>query len=134
MVGADLRIIGSDSIFAVGDVALASDSKGRPLPQLAQPALQGGKHAARQIGAILDGESTAPFSYRDKGIMATIGRRAAIAELTGGIKLSGTSAWVAWLGLHVMTLLGSRNKVSVLINWVWHYVSWGKGPRVILGG
>jgi NADH dehydrogenase len=134
MVGSDLRVIGSEDIFAIGDVALAVDEKGDPLPQLAQPAIQGGKHAARQILSLIDGRATMPFRYHDKGIMATIGRRAAVTELAGGIRLSGTTAWLAWLGLHVMTLLGSRNKASVLLNWTWHYVSWGKGPRVILGG
>ncbi|WP_298209199.1 NAD(P)/FAD-dependent oxidoreductase [Ferrimicrobium sp.] len=134
MVGGDLRVLGSESIFAIGDVALASDPAGTPLPQLAQPAIQGGRHAARQIGSLAKEEATYPFRYRDKGTMATIGRRAAVAEVGRGIRLSGTAAWLAWLGLHVVTLLGSRNKASVMINWTWHYLSWGKGPRVILGG
>ncbi len=134
MVGGDLRVIGSEHIFAVGDTALASDLSGNPLPQLAQPAIQGGRHAALQICALAKGETTYPFRYRDKGTMATIGRRAAVAEVGHGIRLSGTPAWLAWLGLHVVTLLGSRNKASVMINWTWHYISWGKGPRVILGG
>lgn len=134
MVGSDLRVVGSDRIFAVGDVALSTNRDGAPLPQLAQPALQGGEHAARQILALLAGSETEPFRYRDKGIMATIGRRAAVAELAGGVRLHGTPAWVSWLLLHVAFLLGSRNKASVLMNWSWHYLSWGKGPRVILGG
>ena len=134
MVGSDLRVIGSDSIFAVGDVGLAVNDKGDPLPQLAQPAIQGGRHAAEQVLALIDGRSTSPFRYRDKGTMATIGRRAAVTEMPVGIRLNGTLAWLAWLGLHVVTLLGSRNKASVMLNWMWHYISWGKGPRVILGG
>jgi NADH dehydrogenase len=134
MVGADLRVLGSESIFAIGDVALASDASGNPLPQLAQPAIQGGVHAARQIEALLAGGGTDRFRYSDRGIMATIGRRAAVAELAGGVRLHGTIAWGAWLGLHVLTLLGGRNKASVLVNWSWHYLAWGKGPRVILGG
>jgi len=134
MVGADLRVLGSESIFAIGDVALVSDASGNPLPQLAQPAIQGGVHAARQIEALLAGRGTDRFRYSDRGIMATIGRRAAVAELAGGVRLHGTIAWGAWLGLHVLTLLGGRNKASVLVNWSWHYLAWGKGPRVILGG
>jgi NADH dehydrogenase len=134
MVGSDLRVVGSDRIFAVGDVALATNAVGEPLPQVAQPAIQGGAHAARQILALVEGRETEPFRYRDKGMMATIGRRAAVAELAGGIRLHGTPAWVSWLLLHVAFLLGSRNKASVLMNWSWHYLSWGKGPRVILGG
>ncbi|MHB8190303.1 MAG: NAD(P)/FAD-dependent oxidoreductase [Ferrimicrobium sp.] len=134
LVGEDLRVVGTESIFAIGDVALGVQGSGKPLPQLAQPAIQGGAHVAQQILRSVAGEPSLPFRYRDKGTMATIGRRAAVAEVGGGIRLKGTVAWLAWLGLHVVTLLGSRNKASVLLNWAWHYISWGKGPRVILGG
>jgi NADH dehydrogenase len=74
------------------------------------------------------------FHYKDKGIMATIGRRAAVAQLPGGIRLRGSIAWLAWLGLHIVFLTGVRNRTSVLLNWAWRYVSWRKGPRVIAGG
>jgi len=133
-VGEDLRVPELPHVFAIGDVALAQGGGGNPLPQLAQPAIQGGAFVGRAIARDLDGRPAGRFSYHDKGVMATIGRRAAVAEIGDRVRLEGTTAWLAWLGLHVMTLLGSRNKASVLLNWGWHYVSWGKGPRVILGG
>ena len=133
-VGEDLRVVGTENVFSVGDVAGALGANGSLLPQLAQPAIQTGKHAAMSIKAIMKGEATTAFHYKDKGTMATIGRRAAVAELSGGIKLTGSAAWIAWLALHLMTLLGVRNRLSVLLNWSWHYVSWGRGPKVILGG
>lgn len=132
-VNEDLRVEGEESIFAIGDLSAAL-SQGSVVPQLAQPALQQGKHAADQIRNLTTGKPTVAFRYRDRGTMATIGRHAAVAQLRGGIDLTGGPAWLAWLLLHVLTLIGARNKLSVLLNWAWHYVSWGKGPRVILGG
>ncbi len=133
-VGSDLRVVGANNIFSVGDVAGTTAADGTLLPQLAQPAIQTGKHAAGSIKALINGETTTAFKYKDKGTMATIGRRAAVAELSGGLKLTGSAAWLAWLALHLMTLLGVRNRLSVLLNWSWHYISWGRGPKVILGG
>jgi NADH dehydrogenase len=134
VVDADLRVKGYGDIFAIGDMAAVSPDDGPPLPQLAQPAIQEGGHAGEQIRRLLGGEETVPFAYRNKGIMATIGRRAAVAELPGGIRLRGTPAWLAWLGLHILFLTGVRNRTSVLLNWAWRYVSWKRGPRVITGG
>jgi NADH dehydrogenase len=94
--------------------------------------MQGGRHVAKAIIASLHGGSAKPFRYRDKGTMATIGRRAAVAELPLGIKLRGTPAWLAWLGLHLVTLVGFRNRLSVFLNWAWNYVTWDRGPRIIL--
>ena len=134
-VGDDLRVTGFEDVFAIGDMAAArSVGEPRPLPQLAQPAIQEGRFVASQIRRLLDGEATIPFRYRDKGIMATIGRRAAVAELPSGIRLKGTPAWLAWLGLHIVFLVGVRNRTSVLLNWAWRYVSWRRGPKVIAGG
>ena len=134
-VGDDLRVVGFDDVFAVGDMAAARSNGERTLlPQLAQPAIQEGHLVGDQIRRLLSGEQTKPFRYRDKGIMATIGRRAAVAELPGGIRLRGTIAWLAWLGLHIAFLTGVRNRSSVLLNWAWRYVSWRRGPRVITGG
>lgn len=133
-VGADLRVAGQASVFAIGDMAGAlAQPGGALLPQLAQPAIQGGRHAGRQIARLIEGQPTEPFHYKDKGIMATIGRRAAVAQLPGGIRLRGTPAWLAWLGLHLVTLLGFRNRVSVLLNWAWRYMFWRRGTRVIVG-
>lgn len=130
----DTRVKGHQNIFCIGDLAATNDSDGALVAQLAQPAIQTGAHAAKMITALSQGRPTCGFVYRDKGTMATIGRNAAVAELPGGIKLTGNAAWIAWLALHLMTLLGVRNRLSVLLNWSWHYVSWGRGPRVILGG
>ncbi len=130
VVGRDLRVSGTDRIFAIGDIAINPDD---PSPQLAQPALQEGRHAADQLLRLLNGEQTEPFRYHDKGIMATIGRRSAVVQLARGARLTGTLAWFAWLGLHLMYLLGYRNRVSTLINLSWRYVAWGHGGGVIVG-
>ena len=82
-----------------------------------------------QIKAKVAGGSLTPFAYKDKGQMATIGRRRAVVEAPGGIRLHGTPAWLAWLGLHVFYLAGGRNRVSVVANWMWNYIAWGVGPR-----
>ncbi len=126
----DLRVLGQDRIFALGDVAVIED---QPLPQLAQPALQAGRHAARQIRRLTAGQPALPFEYRDKGIMATIGRRSAVVELPHRVKIRGTLAWLAWLGLHLLTLLGNRNRLSALLNLSWRYLTWGHGGGVIVG-
>jgi len=128
----DLRIPDHRGGWAVGDIAAASDRAGQLLPQLAPVAMQGGRHVARQIGRLLEGRPTEPFRYRDKGTMATIGRRAAVAELPGRIRLRGGLAWLAWLGLHLVFLVGKRNRLSVLLNWAWNYLTWDRGPRLIL--
>jgi NADH:quinone reductase (non-electrogenic) len=127
----DLRVPGRAGAWAIGDVAAATGRDGEPLPQLAPVAIQSGRHVARQIRRQLDGQPAAPFRYRDKGIMATIGRRAAVAELPGRIHLRGGLAWLAWLGLHLVTLVGPRNRASVLLNWAWNYLTWDRGPRLI---
>ena len=130
-VDRDLRVPGRPGAWAVGDVAAATDRHGDVLPQLAPVAMQSGRHVARQIRRLIEGRPTTAFRYRDKGIMATIGRRAAVAELPGRIHLRGGLAWIAWLGLHLVTLVGPRNRASVLINWAWNYLTWDRGPRLI---
>jgi NADH dehydrogenase len=131
-VGPDLRILDRPGGWAIGDIAAARDRGGHVLPQLAPVAMQSGRHVARQIVRLLDGKPTEAFRYRDKGTMATIGRRAAVAELRGGIKLRGGLGWLAWLGLHLVLLVGKRNRASVLLNWAWNYLTWDRGPRLIL--
>jgi NADH:ubiquinone reductase (H+-translocating) len=130
LVGPDLRVQGSERIFAAGDMALDSE---HPSPQLAQPAIQEGRHAAAQIVRLLHGEPTEPFSYHDKGTMATIGRKSAVVELPHGARITGTLAWLAWLGLHLLYLLGNRNRVATLVNLSWRYLAWGHGGGVIVG-
>ncbi|MDQ6798567.1 MAG: NAD(P)/FAD-dependent oxidoreductase [Actinomycetota bacterium] len=130
-VADDLSIPGHPEVFVIGDMAAASDA-GRPLPMVAPVAQQGARHAAASIGSRLAGRPTRPFHYRDKGKMATIGRRAAVADLPLGIRLGGTPAWLSWLALHLVLLVGFRNRATVLLNWAWNYVTWDRGNRVIL--
>jgi NADH dehydrogenase len=129
-VGPDLRVAGQDRIFATGDVALIED---QPLPQVAQPAIQAGRHAGKQIARLIAGRPTQPFRYHDKGIMATIGRRSAVVELPHGVRFHGTLAWLAWLALHMFYLLGGRNRLSALLNLSYRYLIWGHGGGVIVG-
>jgi NADH:ubiquinone reductase (H+-translocating) len=130
LVGPDLRVEGSDRVFAIGDIALHATE---PSPQLAQPAIQEGRHAAEQVVRLVRGEPTRPFSYHDKGMMATIGRRSALVQFPKGMRITGTLAWLAWLGLHLMYLLGNRNRVATIINLSWRYIAWGHGGGVIVG-
>ena len=130
VTGPDLRVAGHDRIFAVGDIALTD---GQPLPQLAQPALQMGRHAAGQIRRLAAGQPTVPFSYHDKGTMATIGSRSAVVQLPHNIRVRGTLAWLAWLALHLVTLLGNRNRISALVNLSYRYLTWSHGGGVIIG-
>jgi NADH:ubiquinone reductase (H+-translocating) len=126
----DLRVEGQDRIFAIGDIAVTGD---HPVPQLAQPALQMGRHAAAQIRRLEAGHDTVPFRYHDKGTMATIGSRSAVVELNHGIRFRGTIAWLAWLALHLVTLLGGRNRINALINLSSRYLSWRRGGGIIVG-
>jgi NADH dehydrogenase len=130
-VGRDLRIPGHPEAFAVGDSAQVLGRKG-PLPQVAQVALQSGRHAGREIRRARLGLPARNFHYFDKGIMATIGRRSAVAELPGHIHLQSTLGWLSWLGLHLLYLVGFRNRISVFLNWAWNYLTWDRGPRLIL--
>lgn len=133
VVGPDLEIPGHPGCFAVGDVAeITPPGAERPLPQLAQVAIQSGRHAAEQVLRREAGRPTEPFEYEDKGTMATIGRRAAVAELPWGLKLRGPLGWWAWLLLHLVMLVGFRNRISVLLNWFWNYITHDRGARLIL--
>jgi NADH dehydrogenase len=128
-VGPDLRVSGHPQVFAVGDVAL--DPEG--LPQVAQPAIQGGKHAGIQIRRMLAGSPTEPFRYHDKGSMATIGRSDAVVEFPFGLRLKGLLAWLAWLGLHIVELMGGRNRLATLINLSVRYFSWPRSLNIVVG-
>jgi NADH dehydrogenase len=142
VVNPDLTIPGQHGAYAIGDAAAiplvakkAEPSENDPTcPQLAQVAIQSGKHAAEQILRSLKGEELPVFHYFDKGIMATIGRKAAVAQFPKGQVIKGTLGWLSWLGLHLVYLVGFRNKLVVLINWTWRYLSWGSGPRLIVSG
>jgi len=130
-VGPDLSIPDRPEVFALGDLAAAAQADGCLVPGVAQGAIQGGRHAARCILADMTGKPRETFRYSDKGSMATIGRSKAIAEV-GAVKISGTLAWLLWLFVHVMALVGFRNRVIVLMEWAWAYVSWQRSARVIL--
>ena len=137
LVRPDLTVEGHDDVYAVGDAAAvlwgSGDDPEAVCPQVAQVAIQSGGHAARQILAGLEGDGRTPFRYKDKGIMATIGRRAAITQFRSGRVVRGTLGWMAWLALHLVYLVGFRNKIVVFVNWTWRYLSWGSGPRIIVG-
>jgi NADH dehydrogenase len=130
-VGPDLALPGHPEVFVVGDLAASYDKHGDRHPQVAQVAIQGGRHAARSIHRLQEGKATRRFRYHDHGMMATIGRRAAVAELPGGVALRGTPGWVAWLGVHIVFLVGFRNRAVVLISWAWNYLTWDRASRVI---
>jgi NADH dehydrogenase len=127
----DLSIPGHPEIFVVGDLAHL-EQDGSPIPGVAPAATQMGRHAAANILRLMDGEPTRPFRYRDKGSMATIGRGAAVAQL-GRLKISGFVAWMMWLFVHVLFLIGFRNKLLVIIQWAWSYLSYDRGARLITG-
>ena len=133
VVDDDLSVPGRPEVFAIGDVAAAKAEDGSgPYPQLAPVAMQAGRHVAAAISRREQGLTGKAFRYRDKGKMATIGRRAAVAELPFGIRFGGTPGWLAWLGLHLVFLVGFRNRAAVLLSWAWNYVTWDRGHRVIL--
>ncbi len=132
VVDTDLSVPGHPEIFVVGDLALFTHQTGQPLPGVAQVAMQGGKSAARNIVRRVSGEPTQPFHYRDLGNMATIGRARAIADLPW-IRMSGFLAWLAWLFIHLVSLIGFRNKLLVLISWMAAYISYQRGVRLITG-
>ena len=127
-VNSDLSTTNDERVFAIGDASVIVDN---PLPQLAQPALQTGKHAAQQITRIHLGQQTVPFVYYNKGTMATIGRADAVVQLPNGLKLTGIVAWLGWIALHIMFLLGSRNRVQTLINLAVRYSGLGRSGVIV---
>ncbi|MDT0632652.1 NAD(P)/FAD-dependent oxidoreductase [Rubrivirga sp. S365] len=126
----DLSVPGHTGVYAVGDVAAGVE----PLPQLAPVAQQQARYVARRLAAEARGEApdAKPFRYTDKGNMATIGRGAAVAEVPGGIKLTGYVAWQAWAWLHLALLIGFRNRANVYVNWVYNYFTYDRSARLVL--
>ena len=129
LVRDDLSLPQDPRCFVIGD-ACALQQAGAWIPGVAPAAIQGGRHAADMIQRELRGEPTRPFCYFDKGSMATIGRSAAIAEV-GRLKLHGLLAWVAWLGIHLLFLIGFRNRAMVLFQWAWAYFTYQRGARLL---
>ncbi|MCB0077163.1 MAG: NAD(P)/FAD-dependent oxidoreductase [Anaerolineales bacterium] len=133
VVNRDLSLPDHRNVFAIGDIAASLDEQGEPLPQVAQVAIQGASHVARQIERQMRGQPMRDFRYRDLGMMATIGRHAAVTELPTKLRFTGFLAWLAWLFLHLMYLVGFRNRLNVFINWMWNYFTYDRSARLILG-
>ena len=131
LVAQDCSVPGHPEVFVLGDLASIT-SDGRPVPGVAQGAMQMGRHAARTIRNDLAGRPRAPFHYVDKGNLATIGRAAAVAEIAG-LKLSGFIAWVVWAFVHILYLIGFRNRIIVMVQWAWAYLTYQRGIRLITG-
>jgi NADH dehydrogenase/putative oxidoreductase len=132
-VGPDLSVPGLRNVFVIGDTALALDSRGKPVPGLAPAAKQGGSYVARVVRARIEGRATPkPFRYRHMGSLATIGRKAAVADF-GVVRLSGLLAWWLWGAIHVGFLVGARNRTAVLLDWFWAYLTSRRGIRLITG-
>ena len=128
------KVIGTDNIFAIGDIALMLDKdkkfpKGHP--QMAQPSIQQGKNLADNLKAMLNDKPLKPFKYKDLGSMATIGRNKAVADVFG-MRFAGMFAWMLWMVVHLRSILGIKNKLSVLFDWSWSYVTYDKSNRMIL--
>ena len=131
LVQADLSVPGHPEVFVVGDLA-SLQQDGAPIPGVAPAAMQEGSHAAKNIVRAIHGQASLPFRYRDKGSLATIGRWSAVAQI-GRFRLSGPLAWLAWLFIHVMFLIEFRNRVLVLTQWAWSFVTYDRGARLITG-
>ena len=129
MVDAELTIPGRDDVYVIGDLA-HMESNGALVPGVAPAAMQAGRHAARNIILTLNRQPRQPFHYVDKGMLATIGRGAAVARI-GSIKASGLFAWLLWLFVHILFLIGFRNRLVVLFQWAWSYVTFDRGARLI---
>ena len=132
LVEADLSIPGDPRIFVIGDGATFLHQTGKPLPGVAQVAIQQGRHVARNVKADLSGRDRRPFRYRDKGDLAVIGRAQAVARI-GRLSLSGFPAWLVWCFVHILFLIGFRNRVLVLFEWAWAFLTDQRGARLITG-
>jgi NADH dehydrogenase len=128
----DLSLPGHPEVFVIGDLASLKDDQGKPLPGVAPVAMQQGKWVARQIAADFAGQPRETFHYLDKGSLATIGRAAAIAQF-GKIHISGFIAWLAWLFIHILFLIGFRNRIVVMFQWAWSYLTYERAARLITG-
>lgn len=132
-VNLDLAVPGYPEIYLVGDLAATAGPDGKPLPGVAQVAMQGGAYAARSINARLEGKRLAvPFHYFDKGELAVIGRGAAVARIFG-VHLRGLTAWLVWLFIHLMYLVQFQSRVVVFVEWGFHYLTYSRGARLITG-
>jgi NADH dehydrogenase len=133
VVQPDLTVPDHPEVFVIGDLAAFRLPGGGQLPGVAQVAIQMGRHAARNIARALDGQPHRVFVYRDLGNMATIGRASAVADF-GWLRLQGWIGWLAWLFVHILNLIGFRNRLIVLVQWAWAYFSYQRAIRLITGG
>lgn len=131
LVAPDLSVPGHAHVFVAGDL-MHLQQDGAPVPGVAPAAIQAGRHAARNIRALVTGRPTAPFRYRDKGALATIGRAKAVGAI-GRLELSGFFAWWVWWLVHIAYLIGFRNRLVVMIGWAWQYFAFSRGARLITG-
>jgi NADH:ubiquinone reductase (H+-translocating) len=127
-----MQVTGHDRVYAVGDITYLPGPDGKPYPQLIPVAQQQGRLVAENILLRLDGKEQQPFRYHDRGIMATIGRTRAVAWPFYRVQLTGFLAWVVWLALHLLWLMGFRNRLTVFISWVWNYLTYDRSVRIIL--
>ena len=132
LVQPDLTIPGHPHVFVIGDLASLAGPAGRPLPGVAQVAMQMGAHAARNIMRAVEGQPLRPFVYRNLGDMATIGRASAVGDLPF-VQLTGLLGWLAWLFIHIFNLIGFRNRLIVMVQWAWSYFSYQRAIRLITG-
>ncbi|KYG05124.1 pyridine nucleotide-disulfide oxidoreductase [Sorangium cellulosum] len=132
LVEPDLTVPGHEDVYVIGDLASLKQEDGKPVPGVAPAAIQEGRHAARNMARAVRGQPRLPFRYRDKGSMATIGRAAAVADF-GKVKLSGFLAWLAWLLVHVLFLIGFRSRFLVLFSWALSYLTYERASRLITG-
>lgn len=132
IVEPDLTVPGLPNVSVLGDLAAVTRANGKPVPGLAPAAMQMGRYAGKRLRRVLMAQDVEPFEYLDKGQMATIGKRRAVAQ-SAGFKLSGPIAWLAWAFIHVYFLVGFRNRVIVLMDWVWAYLTQRRGARILYG-
>ncbi len=132
VVDDDLSVPDHPEVYVIGDLAAGRDARGDLHPQMAGVAQQGATHVARQLRRRREGLAPTPFTYKSKGIMATIGRNAAVVEVPGGLRFRGRLAWVMWLALHLQRLVGFRNRWEVLSQWAWNYVSYDRTARLMV--
>jgi NADH dehydrogenase len=134
-VNSDLGLPGHPEVFAIGDMALVLGADGKPVPGVSPAAMQMARHVAGIIEGALNSPGAArrpPFKYWDKGTMATIGRSAAVAQI-GRVHISGLFAWLAWLMVHLIFIIGFRYKIAVMFQWLYSYVTYKRGARIIFG-
>ncbi len=133
LVNRDLTIPGHPEVFVIGDLAAVRQDDGSLVPGVAPAAIQEGVHVARNIERAIEGQPLRAFHYHDKGALATIGRAAAVGDLGRRLHLSGFIAWFAWLSIHIFFLIGFRNRLLVILQWAWAYITYQRGARLITG-